>query len=295
MLGGEGAIRGLRTWRAGRSDLRLHLLSIFSLAVAFVCLSSALLVMTNIAAVRDRWSRAGRATVYLRDGVADAEASAIMTALTGTPGVKKVRLVTSIEARREVVTDEQDKVLAALPPSAFPTSIEVGFSDEVSDDDLDGMALKLRALPAVETVETYQRWTERLSSLLGGGVTASLFLAGIVLCAVVSVIGSTMRLLLHRRRIEVEVLKLVGATDSFVRRPFVIEGATQGAAGALLSIVMLGVLFLILRARFDQELAGLLGVTPSFLPWHFSLGMVMLGGALGAGTALLSLRGMVKV
>jgi cell division transport system permease protein len=295
MLGGERAIRGLRTWRAGRSDLRLHLLSIFSLAVAFVCLSSALLVMTNIAAVRDRWSRAGRATVYLRDGATDADAFAIMTALTSTPGVKKVRLVTSIEARREVVTDEQDKVLAALPPSAFPTLLEVGFSDEVSDDDLDGMALKLRALPAVETVETYQRWTARLSSLLGGGVTASLFLAGIVLCAVVSVIGSTMRLLFHRRRIEVEVLKLVGATDSFVRRPFVIEGATQGAAGALLSIVMLGVLYLILRARFDQELSGLLGVTPSFLPWHFSIGMIVLGGALGAATALLSVRAMVKV
>jgi cell division transport system permease protein len=171
----------------------------------------------------------------------------------------------------------------------------VGFSDEVADADLSGMALKLKALPAVETVETYQRWTERLSSLLGGGVTASVFLAVIVLCAVVSVIGSTMRLLFHGRRIEVEVLKLVGATDSFVRRPFVIEGATQGAAGAATSIVMLGVLFLIIRARFDQELSGLLGVTPSFLPWHFSLGMVVLGGALGAGTALVTLRGMVKV
>jgi len=295
MLSGEDARRRLRTWRAGRSDLRLHLLSIFSLAVAFVCLSAAILVVTNITAVRDRWSRAGRATVYLRDGVQDAEASAIMAALTSTPGVKKVRLVTSIEARREVVTDEQDKALAALPPSAFPASLEVGFSDEVADDELDGMALKLRALPAVETVETYQRWTERLSSLLGGGVTASVLLAGIVLCAVVSVIGSTMRLLFHRRRIEVEVLKLVGATDSFVRRPFVVEGATQGAAGAAVSIVMLGVLFLIVRARFDQELAALLGVTPSFLPWHFSLGMVVLGGALGAATALVSLRGMVKV
>jgi cell division transport system permease protein len=295
MLGGEDATRRVRTWRAGRSDLRLHLLSIFSLAVAFVCLAAALLVVTNIAAVRDRWSRAGRATVYLRDGVSEAETTAITMALQGTAGVKKVRLVTSIEARREVVTDEQDKALAALPPSAFPTSLEVGFGEEVTDDDLGAMTLKLRALPAVETVETYQRWTERLSSLLNGGVTVSLCLSVIVLCAVVTVIGSTMRLLLHRRRCEVEVLKLVGATDAFVWRPFVIEGATQGAAGAAASIVMLGALFLIMRGRFDQELSGLLGVMPSFLPWHFALGMVALGGGLGAGTALVSLRRMVKV
>ena len=87
--------------------------------------------------------------------------------------------------------------------------------------------------PAVETVETYQRWTEKLSTLLGGGVTASGCLAIIVLAAVVSVIASTMRLLLTRRRMEVEVLKLVGASDAFVRRPFVIEGAPTALAALL--------------------------------------------------------------
>jgi cell division transport system permease protein len=287
--------RKVRTWRAGRSDFRVHLLSVFSLSVAFVCLAAALLLVTNIAAVRDRWSRAGRATVYLRDGASDAEVASLTAALEGTPGVKKVRLVSSAEARREVVADEKDKTLAALPASAFPASLEVGFADEVTDDDLAAMTLKLKALPAVETVETYQRWTERLSALLGGGVTASLCLAAIVLCAVVSVIGSTMRLLLNRRRVEVEVLKLVGATNGFVRRPFVIEAAAQGAAGAAAALLLLGFLFLIVRGHFDQELGAMLGVSPSFLPWPMALGMVALGGALGAATALVSLRRMVRI
>ena len=103
-----------------------------------------------------------------------------------------------------------------------------------------------------------------------------------------------MRLLLQRRKIEVEVLKLCGATNAFVRRPFVLEGATQGAAGALAAILMLGFLFLIVRGRFDHELANLLGVSPTFLPWHVALGMVALGGALGAATAFLSLRKLVS-
>jgi len=296
MAGGMGGgDKGrLRTWRAGRSDWRLQVLSIFSLAVAFVCLAAALLVVTNLSAVRDRWSRAGRATVYLQAGATDAEVADLARALESTSGVKRVRLVTSTEARREVVADESDAALAALPASAFPASLEVGFADEVEDAELTNMATKLRALPAVDTVETYQRWTERLSALLGGGVTASACLAVIVLCAVVSVIGSTMRLLLQRRKIEVEVLKLVGATNVFVRRPFVLEGATQGAAGALGAIVLLGFLFLIVRGRFDHELANLLGISPSFLPWPIALGMVMLGGALGAGTAMLSLRKLVS-
>src|SRR4029079_19381709 len=104
-------------------------------------------------------------------------------------------------------------------------------SDDVEDAALTGMAVKLRSLPAVDTVETYQRWTERLSALLGGGVTASAGLALSVLCAVVSVIGSTMRLLLQRRRIEVEVLKLVGANDAVVRGPLRGEGGRQSALG----------------------------------------------------------------
>lgn len=285
----------MRAWRPGRGDLRVHLQSIFSLAVAFVCLAASLLVVTNLSAVRDRWSHAGRATVYLRDGAADQEVSELVRALEQTPGIKRVRHVTSMEARREVVTDESDAALASLPASAFPASLELGFTDDIGDNDLQSIALKLRALPAVETVETYQRWTERLSALLGGGVTASAALAIVVMCAVFSVISSTMRLLLSRRSIEVEVLKLVGATNDFVRRPFVIEGAMQGAAGAGGAIALLGALFLVVRGRFDHELANLLGLTPSFLPWTVSLGLVLLGGALGATTALVSLRKMAAV
>lgn len=158
MRGVDPQGKKLRTWRAGRSDLRLHLLTVFSLAVAFVCLSASLLVVTNLAALRDRWSRAGRATVYLRDTATEAEAQDLVRALESTPYVKKVRLVTSIEARREVLSDESEKALAALPAAAFPASLEIGFTDDVTGDALETTALKIRALPCVESVETYQKW-----------------------------------------------------------------------------------------------------------------------------------------
>jgi len=290
--GGLGP-RTFGTWRAGRSDWRLQVLTVFSLSVAFVCLAASLLVVTNVEALRDRWSRAGRATVYLKDATKEADVTALSQALQQTAGVARVRHVTSDEARREVVAT--DEALSALPARAFPASIEVAFDDSVTDEQLKTIALKLRALPAVDSVETYERWTERLSSLLGGGVTAAACLAFIVLAAVMSVVGSTMRLLLQRRKIEVEVLKLVGATDGFVRRPFVLEGASQGALGAGLAVVLLGVLYLIVRGRFDQQLANLLGVTPSFLPWPAMAGMIALGGALGAVSALLSLRKLSSV
>jgi cell division transport system permease protein len=283
------AYRFLGTWRAGRSNWRLQALSVFSVAVAFVCLASALLVVTNLAQVRDRWARAGRATVYLRDSATSQDIRRLVKALEATPGVSHVRYVSREQARRRIVTDGDEK-LAALPPEAFPDSIDLGFNTSIDELELSVVALKLRALPVVDTVDTYQKWTERLSKLLSGGVTASLFLALVVFAAVVSVVASTMRLLLERRRLEVEVLRLVGATTRFVCRPFIIEGAIQGAAGAALAVVLLGFLYGLVRGRFDQQLATLLGVQPAFLPLSYVLGMVLVGAALGGATAWLSLR-----
>lgn len=280
----------LPTWRPGRSDWRIHAQTVFSLAVAFICLAASLLVVTNLAAVRDRWSRAGRVTVYLKDGATEESAQVLITALQQSSGVTRARFVSREEARREVIADQDDPALATLPAEAFPASVEVGFDAATADEDVKAVALKLKALPEVASVETYARWTERLSSLLSGGVAASGALAVVVLLAVISVIAATMRLLLNRRRVEVEVLRHVGATESFVRRPFVIEASAQGALGAVAALGVLLVLFLVVRGRFDQELAALLGLAPAFLPWQGVLGLVALGAGLGCGTALLTLR-----
>jgi cell division transport system permease protein len=116
-----------------------------------------------------------------------------------------------------------------------------------------------------------------------------------VLASVVSVVSSTLRLSLERRRIEVEVLKLVGATDAYVRRPFVVEGAAQGLFGSLFALVLVFALYLLLRENADPALFTLLGIEPSFLPWHTTLGLVFAGGLVGAGAALLSLRKLLAV
>jgi cell division transport system permease protein len=116
-----------------------------------------------------------------------------------------------------------------------------------------------------------------------------------VLSAVLAVVGSTMRMALQRRRTEVEVLKLVGATDGFVKKPFVVEGSLQGAMGAAGAVALLAALFFLVLGRLDGELASLVGVEPTFLPWHVALVMVALGALLGAAAALASLRKMVAV
>ncbi|MCC6213957.1 MAG: ABC transporter permease [Polyangiaceae bacterium] len=278
-----------RAFRGSRGDWRLHGLSVFSVAVAFVCLAATLLVVVNVNAVRGAWARTGRASVYLDPAVTEPQVAAIDRALRATEGVTSVRFVSSEDARRELGASG-DALVAALPAEAFPASLEVSLADDAAAARLARMASQLAALPAVTGVETYQAWSERLGALLDRGYAAAALLALIVLAAVVSVVSSTMRLVLARRRIEIEVLKLVGATDAYVRRPFVLEGAGQGALGALAAVALVGLLYAIVRSSLDGQLGLLLGTPLTFLPWTIAAALVALGAAIGAGAAHLSLR-----
>jgi len=288
------------TRRARRGMLRewrLHALSVFSLAVAFVCLGAALLVVTNLHSIEERWAHAGRASVYFKDGATQEDIDDLKKALEKVPGVLSVRYVSSGQARGDFGKAEatQKTDLASLPVEAFPSSLEVEVRPDMGDAELEATVGKVRQIPAVDDVETYQVWTARLSKLVRGGVTAAVLLAMVVFASVLAVVGSTIRLALQRRKTEVEVLKLVGATDRFVKGPFLLEGSAQGAMGAAGAIALLAILFFVVRGRLDGELALLVGVEPSFLPWHVALGMVLTGGLLGMTAASLGLRKLVTV
>ncbi|MGH7280267.1 MAG: cell division protein FtsX, partial [Polyangiaceae bacterium] len=99
----------LREWR-------LHALSIFSLAVAFVCLGSALLVVTNLDAVRERWAHAGRVSIYLKDSASSEEVTALKEALAKVPAVADVKYVSSGQAQSEF--DVEGKSVTTATPSS---------------------------------------------------------------------------------------------------------------------------------------------------------------------------------
>lgn len=278
------------------AEWRLHALSVVSLAVAFVCLGAALLVVFNLHALKERWGRTGRASVYLKDGAPPAQVEAIVTALKNVPEVKEVRYLSPADARAVVFGQSGgDPTLKAVPQEAFPASIEIDVAPEVSEPEVQAIVGKLAALPAVEGVETYGTWTARLASVLQGGTLAAAALAAIVFGAVLAVVGSTMRLALTRRRTEVEVLRLVGASNSFVKTPYVLESTFQGALGSAAAVAVLAFLFFVVKTRLDADLTSLFGLDPMFLPPIAIVGMIATGGLLGAMGGALGLRRLTTV
>jgi cell division transport system permease protein len=280
-----------RAKRGLREELRLYLVAISSLSVAFLCVAGALLALTNLSALAERWGQSARMTVYLRDGAQATDVAQLRVVLESLPEVRGVEELTSDQARELFLRNaEVSADLASLPPEVFPPSLELALDGDIQPARVEAMAARVAQLRAVDDVETYRGWFERLEGLLTAGRGLAGALAFLVALCVLAVISNTIRLAVARRRDEIEVLKLCGATDAFVRGPFVVEGTFQGFAAAALAVFVLLVGFMLLRGELDASLAALTGIRAAFLqPWM--LAALVVGGALiGAAGSALSLR-----
>lgn len=279
-----------RARRGWREELRLYLVAISSLSVAFVCVGGALLAVTNLDAMAARWGESGRLSVYLADGAATEDVARIRTVLDALPEVAEVEQLSADQARAIFLEQSGGSDLDALPAEVFPASLEVELAAGTSRARVDEIGESVAALGAVTDVETYSGFFERLDGLLSAGRGLAGALAFLVGLCVLAVIGNTIRLAVARRRDEIEVMKLCGATDSFVRRPFVIEGTLQGVLSAGVSLIVLFAGFLILRGHLDASVAALAGMRASFLQMPIVVGMLLGGALIGAAGSALSLR-----
>jgi cell division transport system permease protein len=285
-----------RTQRGFRHDLRLHAVAVVSLIVAFLCLGTALLGIENLGRVADRWSETQHLTVYLR---ADASAEAVAqlrSSLTSLREVSKVELVTAAQAREQFL--QQTSVSAepsVLGDDVFPASLEIDLSARLPADRLDKLVQGISQFAAAEEIETYRTFIGQFHTLLQAGRTGAWVLSLLVLICVLAVIGNTIRLAVLNRKDEIEVLKLCGATDSFVRSPFLVEGVLQAVTSASLAMVLLLFAYLLMRGRVETTLTTFTGVSSVFLSPITVACVIAAAGVLGGLGSALSLRRYLKV
>jgi cell division transport system permease protein len=285
-----------RTQRGFRNDLRLHAVAVVSLIVAFLCLGTALLGIENLSRVSDRWSETQHLTVYLR---ADASAEAVAqlrSSLSNLREVSKLEYISAAQARdlflQQISLGAEPSVLGE---DVFPASLEIDLATRLAPERLDKLVQGISQFSAAEEIETYRSFISQFHTLLEVGRTGAWVLSVLVLICVLAVIGNTIRLAVLNRKDEIEVLKLCGATDSFVRGPFLVEGVLQAVMSASLAMLLLLFTYLVLRGRVEGTLSAFTGVSSVFLSPLTVAGVIAAAGALGGLGSALSLRRYLKV
>ena len=286
----------VRARRGLREERRLYVVAVTSLAVAFICLGATLLGVTNLDAAATRWGQSGRITVFLKDGADAQDVAQLGVVLEGLADVQDVIHITPSQARNSFLEEaDVGADLSALPSDVFPASLEITLVSGVTRERSESIASRLAEFRAVSDVESYGAWFQKLDQLLWGARMLAVGLALLVMFCVVAVIGNTIRLAVARRRQEIEVMKLCGATNGFVRGPFVLEGMFQGFASALLAVLALLVGYLVLHEPVDSTLAALTGSRVVFLG-AWTLVALLVGGALiGAIGSAVSVRRYLSV
>jgi len=224
-----------------------------------------------------------RASLFLRDNVDEAAGTALGSTLRKRPGVSETRYVSRAEALAEFKAHAGfGEALDILQDNPLPAVIIVTPIRGLPPADVDALFQGLSNLPEVESVMLDRDWLRRLHALLALVEQGIALISAVLGAVVLIVIGNTIRLDIESRREEVVVLKLIGASDAFIRRPFLYTGLWYGFAGAILACVMVGVAGIYLGDS-ARQFAGLYGVSAQL---NGMSGMTMFGvfaAALGLG------------
>jgi cell division transport system permease protein len=284
----DEAVASLR--RSGRSAL----VSIGTIAIAFITLGGFLLLSVNIQDVLDRWLAAAEISVYLHDTAPDSDRVAIEQFLRARPEVAEVEYVSKDQALQRFRSDfpELADVTGSLSQNPFPAALEVRLrTGEDSTASAEALANEVGRKSGVADVQFDRTWLARLLGFVNGARVAAAVVAGILMLGAAFTVGAVVRLSLYARRDELEIMALVGAPFSYIRGPFVFEGLLLGGLGAAVALVVVGVLYYFAGQTLGSDLAGLTDEGQLRFLGYSEMALMLIGGiVVGAAAGTLASR-----
>jgi cell division transport system permease protein len=265
------------------------LLNVVAIGAALALPLGGYCILGNVQGLAANVSAEPQISVFLAAGATPRDIAGIEGRIKAAPGVRGLKFVSRESALADLKRDPAVAELAAtLRDNPLPDAFVVGVGDADAAT-VERLQREIGAMPMVANVQADTAWIQRLEALLKLGRTAVVVLATLLGVALIAVTFNTIRLQIVTHAEEIEVSRLVGATDAYVRRPFFYLGSLLGALGgiAALAIVFsaLGVL-----NRDLGPLGVLYGTALSLdLPgWRTSAGTVLIAAALGWFGAYLS-------
>lgn len=217
------------------------LLNAFVIGVALALPAGGYALLANLDAVTQRVAYAPQLSVYLRHEAPRGAAAALGARLKADPRVLEARFVPREAALKQLRrTETLAELAAALGQNPLPDAFVVRV-DETGPAALEALARELRALAAVAYVQVDSDWARRFGALATVARIAIALLAVLLAVGLIAVTFNTIRLQILTQRVEIEVSRLIGATDAFIRRPLYYLGLLQGLAGGAVALAIVWV------------------------------------------------------
>ncbi len=246
-------------------------------------------LLDNMQRVSGAWDGAAQLSVFLKRDVSERAGQALAEKIRARPEIASVQYIS-----REAALAEFKRLsgfgaaLNALDGNPLPAVLAIRPASAHADAaTFDRLGKDLQAMREVELVQIDLDWIKRLNAIIELARRGVWLLAAVLALALTLIVGNTIRLAVLGRRTEIEIIKLVGGTDAFIRRPFLYSGLLQGLGGALVAWALLALVLALLAAPV-QDLAALYGSRFELRGLDGQAGLVLL--VLGAGLGWLGSR-----
>lgn len=264
-----------------RENRAVVTLAVATTTISLIFLGSLWVVQVNIAQLISNWLERFQVTVFLRNEITPDQKKAIRRVISESDVVDRVKEVTSaqaLEAFRQQLGKDSD-VLDGLEGSILPSSFQVYLKPELrSLESIEFLMKKVQTMAGVEQVRNDLVWLRRLEGAIQLLRLAVWTLSSLLSLGVLFIIANTIRLTLFSRKDDISIMHLVGATDGFIKTPYVTEGVLCGVIGGGLAYV---VLWLVYNGVFIPALETYSGSAALVQPQGWSMGIALVGvGAL---------------
>lgn len=254
------------------------------IGIALAMPSSLYILLTNLDRLSGNWNGQASLSVFLKQDIADSAASALADRVRDWPEVAEIKLITPNEALEEFRQHSGFAgALEALDENPLPAVLTVMPTPaHTGPEAANALRAKFQALPETELAQLDLQWVQRLTAMLEIAERGILVISVLFALAVLLVVGNTIRLEIQNRRDEIVVTKLIGATNAFVRRPFLYSGFWYGLLGAGIAWGMVQISFALIAGPAEQ-LASLYQSSFALQTLPGELFLVLLAGGAGLG------------
>lgn len=201
-------------------------------------------LLQNVQKLSTGWEGTAQMSLFIKQGISEKNIQSLANKLRDWDGVADVRYISRDQALAEFrELSGFGGALDSLDENPLPAVLVVRPTAEAADPaQMELLLGKVRELEPVDLAQLDMEWVRRLSGIIELGKRGVLLLAGLLALAILLVIGNTIRLTILNRRDEIVITKLIGATNAFIRRPFLYTGFWYGLMGAVLAWLLVGIL-----------------------------------------------------